>query len=309
MDNDIDLDADGKWLTYGELATSRGIDKPSAIKLASRRRWRRRKDNRGTMQVYVPADWLASKGGSLSRDMSVSSISQTYPSSRPLHPDMALDMARAINTMDAAVSTLREQWDREKGRADRAEAEADRAIIALGRAEQRADAAIASERSAIARLAEVETVLQGERKRMDETAKTLMAERTARLGAEAEANRVRAEAGEATQAAATARALLREAAENLTTERTAKTAAAAEVVQLRQAVERGRAEAMQAAQEAEALRAEIAHAAAQAREGDERPAMVASKVDEVQFRRLQEVEQARRSLGRWQRLKRAWRGE
>jgi hypothetical protein len=36
---------------------------------------------------------------------------------------------------------------------------------------------------------------------------------------------------------------------------------------------------------------------------------VASRVDEVQLRRLQEAEQARKSLGLLARLRAAWRGE
>jgi hypothetical protein len=88
--------------------------------------------------------------------------------------------------------------------------------------------------------------------------------------------------------------LLREAETGLT---------AAEAARLRQAME-------QAVREAEALRAaEVARAAAQAMEPTDRPTMVASKIDEVQFRRLQEAEQARKSLGLLARLRAAWRGE
>jgi hypothetical protein len=47
------------------------------------------------------------------------------------------------------------------------------------------------------------------------------------------------------------------------------------------------------------LEVDTALAADQARaEAAERPAMVASKIDEVQFRRLQEAEKAQKSLGR-----------
>jgi hypothetical protein len=43
-------------------------------------------------------------------------------------------------------------------------------------------------------------------------------------------------------------------------------------------------------------------------EPTDRPTMVASKIDEVQFRRLQEAEQARKSLGLVARLRNEWRG-
>ena len=60
MDGDnADKGRDGRWLSYADLAAMRGIDKPSAMKLALRHQWRRRKDNCGWMQVYVPGEWLS----------------------------------------------------------------------------------------------------------------------------------------------------------------------------------------------------------------------------------------------------------
>jgi hypothetical protein len=104
-------------------------------------------------------------------------------------------------------------------------------------------------------------------------------------------------------------------------EREARTRAEAEAGALRAQLDQARAEAQQATQarEAEAARlrqatelavqeakaeweAEAAHAA---REAASRPA-VASRIDEVQLRRLQEAEQARRSRSRLQRLRAAW---
>ena len=51
--------ADGRWFGYDDLAALRRIDRPSAIKLATRKGWQRRKNNAGLMQVLVPMDWLA----------------------------------------------------------------------------------------------------------------------------------------------------------------------------------------------------------------------------------------------------------
>jgi ABC-type transporter Mla subunit MlaD len=48
----------GRWLTYPELAGVRGIDKPSAIRLATRKKWRRQRDNRRVVRVLVPPEWL-----------------------------------------------------------------------------------------------------------------------------------------------------------------------------------------------------------------------------------------------------------
>lgn len=43
------------WMTYAELAESRGISRRSAERLAQRRRWPRRPGNDGTARVGVPA--------------------------------------------------------------------------------------------------------------------------------------------------------------------------------------------------------------------------------------------------------------
>jgi hypothetical protein len=58
MQMDADMSADGRWLSYDQLARLRRIDKPSAIRLAARKSWRRRKGNTGQMQVLVPLDWF-----------------------------------------------------------------------------------------------------------------------------------------------------------------------------------------------------------------------------------------------------------
>ncbi|MGD0105487.1 MAG: hypothetical protein ABSC06_15815 [Rhodopila sp.] len=63
-------------------------------------------------------------------------------------------------------------------------------------------------------------------------------------------------------------------------------------------------------QEAAALReAAAARGALPDTVAADRPAIVASRIDEVQLRRLQEAEQARKSLGRLARLWAAWRGD
>jgi hypothetical protein len=106
--------------------------------------------------------------------------------------------------------------------------------------------------------------------------------------------------------ATSALALLRDAAETLKTEQAAKVAAEAKAAEAQAAAEAKTAELQQTV---DALQEEAARVATQAKEAADRPAMVASKIDEVQFRRLQEAEQARKSLGRLARLRAAWRGE
>jgi hypothetical protein len=60
-DKGTDEDREGRWLTYGELAALRRIDRHSAVKLVTRHRWRRQKDNRGVLRVLVPTEWTMSK--------------------------------------------------------------------------------------------------------------------------------------------------------------------------------------------------------------------------------------------------------
>jgi small-conductance mechanosensitive channel len=93
-------------------------------------------------------------------------------------------------------------------------------------------------------------------------------------------------------------------------------AAEAEAAGLRHALDQARAEAIAGAQAADEeiarlrLAVEQVEAAARApAEPVDRPTMVASRIDEVQLRRLQEAEQARKALGRMARLRAAWRGE
>ena len=59
-DNVRDADG-GSWLTYGELAEIRDIDRHSAVKVVTRHRWRRQKDNRGVLRILVPPEWAVSR--------------------------------------------------------------------------------------------------------------------------------------------------------------------------------------------------------------------------------------------------------
>jgi hypothetical protein len=76
---------DGRWLTYPELAAVRGIDKPSAIRLATRKKWRRQRDNCRIVRVLVPPEWLAPRYQSMDlpmeqqgQDMDLSSDRATF---------------------------------------------------------------------------------------------------------------------------------------------------------------------------------------------------------------------------------------
>jgi hypothetical protein len=107
-------------------------------------------------------------------------------------------------------------------------------------------------------------------------------------------------------------------------DREARTRAEAEAVALRVELDQARAEAQRATQAAEAEAARLrqatesavqdakalweAEAARAVREAENR-STVASRIDEVQLRRLQEAERARRSRSRLQRLRAAWSAE
>jgi hypothetical protein len=55
-DDRPDDQADARWMTFAELAASRGISKESAIALVRRKRWRRQRDNKGHVIALVPND-------------------------------------------------------------------------------------------------------------------------------------------------------------------------------------------------------------------------------------------------------------
>jgi chromosome segregation ATPase len=110
----MDTDADGRWMTYEELAEVRGIDRHSARRLASRLKWQRQKDNQQIVRVYVPV--LRAEPDRRRRDM---------PADRPQdisHAVSALQAAFevALSAKDGEIATLRETVTTERGRADRA---------------------------------------------------------------------------------------------------------------------------------------------------------------------------------------------
>jgi len=149
MDTDADVATDGRWMTYAELAEIRRIDKPSALKLALRHGWMRRKNNRGQMQVCVPPDWTEPKD----KSTAVSSA-------------MSADLSRAINAFETGLTAFTEHAalteraeraerdrDAERTRADALQTDltaAREAIAALEAAQRMKPAPIARLRAALA---------------------------------------------------------------------------------------------------------------------------------------------------------------
>ena len=136
-----------RWMSYPELAYVRRIDRHSAIKLASRQHWRRRKNNQGIMQVLVPSEWAVPHWGKApepdvasATPATLDDTAPTTPSSTPDATPDATDFAFVLSTLDAAVSALREQLATADRRADAAEARADRAELGRDGERARADA-------------------------------------------------------------------------------------------------------------------------------------------------------------------------
>jgi chromosome segregation ATPase len=284
---------DIKWLTYAELGQARGISTASATRLAFRRKWRRQGGNNRIVRVAVPAD-------------------EANPQKDIIHDNMETkgDTKRLISALEAAVSTLQKQLGRENARADAAETARDALYVQLAQAEPKTGAERDRAEAAGVQTEQLKRVLREAEARLTAGDQARTEAREALQAAEEEAERLRqameAVATAADQARAdAAEAAAAAAARHAEAERAAQ-AAEAEAARLREAADLATARAEQAIQEAKALReAEVARAA----EAVERPTMVASRIDEVQLRRLQEAEQARKSLGRLARLKAAWRGE
>lgn len=172
-DRSMDQD-DGRWLTYPELAAVRGIDKPSAIRLATRKKWRRQRDNRRVVRVLVPPEWLAPRYQSMDlpmeqrgRDTDLSSDRTDFAAAAlaaveaahasevaALHGQIAglktmADSATArLVDAEATQAGLREQLADAGARADRLERDLSAALMA-------ADAVRADARAAQARVDEL----------------------------------------------------------------------------------------------------------------------------------------------------------
>jgi septal ring factor EnvC (AmiA/AmiB activator) len=118
VDRSMDQD-DGRWLTYPELAAVRGIDKPSAIRLATRKKWRRQRDNRRVVRVLVPPEWLSRRYQSMDLPMEQQDRDMDLSSDRT-------DFAAALAAVEAAhageVAALHGQIAGLTDKAERAEA-------------------------------------------------------------------------------------------------------------------------------------------------------------------------------------------
>jgi hypothetical protein len=114
----------GRWMTHDELAAIRGIDRPSAVRLALRHGWRKQRDKNRVARVLVPLEW-ANQNQGRGADAAIRSASG------PGTSDYADQVRRATEARarqsDQTRAVERSMWQErvasESGRADKAEQE------------------------------------------------------------------------------------------------------------------------------------------------------------------------------------------
>jgi hypothetical protein len=151
-----ELSTDGRWMTYGELATIRGIDRQSAVKLVRRQRWRRQEGNNGVTRVFVPSDQLTraryrDEGRAEAADEPGDEAQDTAAF------ETALATIRAAHASE--ISVLRDARDAAELSRHSAQALAERAIAMLADATTLADRADERASRAEARAEELRTTV------------------------------------------------------------------------------------------------------------------------------------------------------
>jgi len=154
-------------MSYAELAQARGISVASAKRLTLRRKWRRQAGNDGTARVGVPT-------------------SELTPRTRTSNNVVAESAARLAGTLEAALSVLREQCERERDRADQAAEAAAESAIQLAEAETRNAELKAAIQFAAVRRESLERALTAQEAICADLDMALAAERAAREKAEAD---------------------------------------------------------------------------------------------------------------------------
>ena len=160
-----------RWMSYAELGSARGINIASAKRLTVRRKWRRQAGNDGTTRVAVPLDeatpWT---GKAPAADDSVTLL---------------------VSSLEAALSALREQLEREHARADEATEAAKQTAAQLAETEaQVMELRAAAEMNRLVR-GSLERALRAEEVINAEAQEALVVERAARAMAEADASAFR----------------------------------------------------------------------------------------------------------------------
>ncbi len=185
-----DVTDTGRWLTYDELATLRGIKRIGAVRLVQRHKWRRQAGNDGLARVLVPHDALEPVRRT---DAGISALTNAA------HTDAGTSSGNVAGTSagDIAIQLAGQleqanaRADEANKRADVAVALADRTLARLTEVEQRADAdRLRAERMEQALAAERHRAAQSE-VALDRLETELNAEKTAKATAEADAAELR----------------------------------------------------------------------------------------------------------------------
>jgi hypothetical protein len=166
-----DEEGDTKWMTYVELGQARGINIASAKHLAYRRKWRRQPGNDGTTRVAVPIVEAHRRTG-------------TEPSTRN-------GMTPMLSDLEAALSLLREQLERERRRADQATEAAERSAARLAESEARVAKLQSAAHTAALLQDALERALSAEEVARRQADAKLVLERAVTISAQAEAEALR----------------------------------------------------------------------------------------------------------------------
>jgi hypothetical protein len=270
-------DDTGRWLTYAEFASLRGIARESAVRMAQRNHWRRRRNNRGEALVMVPIDALpADSDGRLPADK---------PGGLPggkddVPPDIA---AGALAALEDAITLLREAKDSEivtlRGVIDGLRA-------SIARAEDRAVRAGTDRDAERSRADRAEADRTDERRRADDLRDRLTAMQEQLADAHA-----------ALQAAEAADARAGQAERDK------------ERAEADRAEERGRADRAEAATTAGRARADALRERIDGSERDRAAAVAIADEAVKAAEALRQAEDARKARGLVARLRAAWRGE
>jgi hypothetical protein len=137
------------WMTYAELAASRGITRRSAERLAQRHRWPRRPGNDGTARVGVPAgsekptdhqqgdDRGADRGDS---GGVIATLRDAFATALGARDGEIAALQTVIGAKEAQLDAYRGQLDRMRDRLEAAEHDAKEARQALEALRQADDA-------------------------------------------------------------------------------------------------------------------------------------------------------------------------
>jgi hypothetical protein len=281
--SDHDGDSNGRWLTYGEIAASRGTSRIAAVRLTQRHKWRRQMGNDGLARVLVPPNMLPDNVAShATGDNTGNSISNVSDVGNAVS-DVASNTAGDVTDNMALLAAI------EAAHAGEVAALRERAEVA----ERRADAADADRRAAQARAEHAEAARDAERVRADALRDRLNAQLVAAETTEAHAAALRDRLDAMQAQLVEAHAALQAAVE---TERRAAQA------EQEIAGERTRADALRDRLDASQAQIAVAEAAAELARRHAQEAQDAAET-------LRQTDSARRALGLWARIRRAWRGE